>query len=502
MKDSILGIDAGTSSIKCGLYDLAGRELFKSSSSYKNIHIDPDRIEIDPAALWNAVAGAIREITDKNSGKYRITAVGLCAIMVMPVLLDRYRNVIRPVIHWFDSRLQEQYFKVKRKGLDRLIAKYSGSALTGESTVNALSWIKEHEPESYKRISVFFMLKDFIRYKLTGEIFSDYGDASGTQMLESKQWRWSNELISGLGFDKNFYPELRRPFEIGGYVTDEASRETGLVRGTPVAIGSGDGITTIFGLGIYREGQSGITVGSAGVIAAPSKSYPEDKKLRAYIFCHPMCDRWFLLMATASSGEIFKWYNENIIADCKITYSDLDREAEGSRAGSDGLIFLPYLLGSRNPYSNPKASGVLLGLKYRHKRRDITRAILEGISFELADIFEVQEEILSGSGIETDEVKLSGGITRSGFWQQLLADILGRDLVTTEIKELGTLGSSIIAAIAVGAFSDFETAVNSMVKDSYRLEHASRLRDFYRTRLEYFREIYKTLEPKFELFDN
>ena len=429
MRDSILGIDAGTSSIKCALYDLAGRELLKSSSSYKNIHIAPDHIEIDPEALWNAVACSIRKITDKNSGKYRIIAVGLCAIMVMPVLLDRNRDVIRPVIHWFDSRLQRQYFKVKKKGHDRLIAKYSGSALTGESTVNALSWIKEHEPECYKRISFFFMLKDFIRFKLTGEVFSDYGDASGTQMLESKQWRWSNELISGLGFDKNFYPELRRPFEIGGYVTDEASNVTGLVGGTPVAVGSGDGITTIFGLGIYREGQSGITVGSAGVIAAPSKSYPEDRKLRAYVFCHPMCDRWFLLMATASSGEIFKWYNDNIIADNRITYADLDREAEGSRAGSDGLIFLPYLLGSRNPYSNPKASGVLLGLKYRHKRQDVTRAILEGISFELADIFEVQEEILSVSGIEIDEVKLSGGITRSGFWQQLLADVLGRDLV-------------------------------------------------------------------------
>jgi xylulokinase len=502
MKDTILGIDAGTSSIKCALYDPSGRELFKSSSTYENIHIGADKIEIDPEMLWHAVASAVREIIAKNAGKYRIAAVGLCAIMIMPVLLDRERNVIRPVIHWFDSRMQKQYFDVKKKGYDKLISQYSGSALTGESTVNALSWIKKYEPENYKRIYTFFMLKDFIRYKLTANIYSDFGDASGTQMLDTKKWQWSIELITELGFNKDFFPELHRPYEIGGYVTVEASKVTGLVKGTPVAIGSGDGITTIFGLGIYNEGQSGITVGSAGVIAAPARTYPEDSKLRAYIFCHPMCDRWFLLMATASSGEIFKWYNDNITADREITYSDLDREAEKSRAGSAGLVFLPYLLGSRNPYSNPRASGVLLGLRYRHKRQDITRAILEGISFELADIFEVQEEILSGNGIRIDEVKLSGGIIRSMFWQQLLADILGRDLVTTKIKELGTLGASIIAAIAAGVFNDFETAVDSMVVDDYRLDHDTGQKDFYKTGLNYFREIYKALEPKFDLFDN
>jgi xylulokinase len=346
------------------------------------------------------------------------------------------------------------------------------------------------------------MLKDFIRYNLTGNLLSDFGDASGTQILDTRKWQWSRELISQLGFDENFFPELHKPFEIGGYVTDEASAATGLIKGTPVAIGSGDGITTIFGLGIYKEGHVGITVGSAGVIAASTKKYPEDRKLRAYILCHPMCDRWFLLMATASSGEIFKWYNENIIKDKKITYSELDREAEKSSAGANGLLFLPYLLGSRNPHSNPKANGVLLGLRYRHKRQDITRAILEGISFELEDIFEVQEEILSGHGIRIDEVKLSGGITRSRFWQKLLADILGRDLTTTKIKELGTLGASIIAAIAIGAFSDFESAISSMVIDDYRLSHDSKIKDFYKTRFNNFREIYSTLEPKFDLFDN
>ena len=158
MKDAILGIDAGTSGIKCALYDLSGKELLKSSGVYRNIHDSPDKIEIDPESLWETVARAIRDIVEKNSGRHRIAAIGICAIMIMPVLLDRERNVIRPVIHWFDSRLQKQYFEVKKKGFDKLISECSGSALTGESTVNALFWIKEHEPENYKRIHTFIML--------------------------------------------------------------------------------------------------------------------------------------------------------------------------------------------------------------------------------------------------------------------------------------------------------------------------------------------------------
>ncbi len=501
MKDTVLGIDAGTSSIKCTLYDFNGKELIKSSREYNNIQVSTDRLEIDTDVLWSAVIDAIGEIVEKNSSKFRITAIGLCAIMIMPVFLDRWKKVIRPVIHWFDARLHKQYFVVKKLGLDRMIAKFSGSILTGESTVNAISWIKQNEPQNYKKIYKFFMLKDFIRYKLTGNILSDFGDASGSQMLDTRKWQWSHELISGLAFNEDFYPELHKPFEIGGYITEEASALTGLVRGTPVAIGSGDGITTIFGLGIYKEGQAGITVGSAGVIAASTKTYPEDKKLRAYIFCHPMCDRWFLLMATASSGEIFKWYNENMIADKEISFSDLDAEAEESSPGSDGLIFLPYLLGSRHPYSNPRACGVLLGLRYRHKRHDITRAFLEGISFELMDIFEVQKEILEKYKIAVREVKLSGGITKSRFWSQLLADVMGTDLITTKTKELGTLGASIIAAVAIGAFNDFESAISNMVKDDYTLSYNRRLRELYDRKFSDFRLLYKTLEPGFERFD-
>ncbi|MEI7615087.1 MAG: FGGY family carbohydrate kinase [Actinomycetota bacterium] len=504
MDEAVLGMDIGTSSIKCVMFDLEGTEVFSSSNSYDLLRTNPDCIEIDPEVLWQSVAGAIHKITRQNSEnkkKYRISAVGICAMMVMPVLMDKDNNVIRPIIHWFDSRLQKQYFKLKKEGKDKIVSFYSGSAVTGESTVNALDLIKENEPDNYKKINKFFMIKDFIRFKLTGKIYSDYGDASGTQLLDTKKWEWSSQSIAELGFKRDMFPDLLKPADKGGFVTKEAARLTGLDENTPVAIGSGDGITTIFGLGTYADGQTGITVGSAGIVATASKLFPEDIKQRSYVFCHPFCDRWYSLMATASSGEIFRWYNNSIIKNDRVSYADLDKEASECPAGAEGLIFLPYLLGSRNPYSNPNACGMMLGLRYKHDRKHLTRAILEGICFELKDILRVQEEILSKKTIKIKEAGLSGGICQSSFWTQLLADILQTDFVTSKTKELGALGASIMAAASSGLYKNLEEALNHMVREDKKIIHNKELEDIYSRKFDLFHEMYKVFENKFDLFN-
>ena len=389
-------------------------------------------------------------------------------MMIMPVLLDNDNTVIRPIIHWFDERLQSQYYKLKKSGKDKIIADISGSSLTGESTFNALDWIRENEPLNFARINKFFMIKDFVGFKMTGSMMSDYGDASGSQMLDTKKWQWpdsSREIIDGLNIKKSILPELAKPQDLRGRLTRQASNLTGLPEGIPVAIGSGDGITTIFGLGTYRDGQAGLIVGSAGVLAASAKNFPKDDKFRTYIFCHPFCDRWYSLMATASSGEVFRWYYNSIVKNRDVSMAELDNEAASVAPGSDGVMFLPYLLGSRNPYSNPGATGVFLGLRYKHERKHLTRAVLEGISFELLDLLKVEEEILAKNNININEIKLAGGIINSGFWMQLLSDILQKDLVTTSAKELGALGSAVIASVAAGVYKDLETAIKKMVRD-------------------------------------
>lgn len=505
-KEAILGIDVGTSGIKCSFFDYEGKEILSSSSDYALLNPSPGVFEIDTEVLWKTVIEAIKKIllqNEKNRKNYRISAIGICAMMIMPVLLDNNNAVIRPIIHWFDERLQSQYYKLKKSGKDKVIADISGSSLTGESTFNALDWVRENEPLNFARINKFFMIKDFIGFKLTGNIMSDYGDASGSQMLDTKKWQWpdsSRGIIDGLNIKKSILPELGKPEGLRGRVTRQASDLTGLPEGIPVAIGSGDGITTIFGLGTYRDGQTGLVVGSAGVLAVSAKNFPKDDRSRTYVFCHPFCDRWYSLMATASSGEVFRWYYNSIVKNSSVSMAQLDNEAVSVAPGSDGVLFLPYLLGSRNPYSNPGATGVFLGLRYKHERKHMTRAVLEGISFELLDLLRVEEEILAKNNINISEVKLAGGIINSGFWMQLLSDILQKDLVTTGVKELGALGSAVIASVAAGVYWDLETAVKNMVRDERIIKCNPELKGTYEEKFKLFREMYKTLESKFEKF--
>jgi len=507
MKDTILGIDIGTSSIKCCLFSLKGKELFSSSNQYDLLNPSPGVFEIDTSALWDATVKALRDITcqisstpgSRYGNRYKIVAAGVCAMMIMPVLMDKNKEVIRHVIHWFDDRLHKQYYKLKNLGRDRIIAEFSGSSLTGESTVNALDLIKETESENYGKIAKFLMIKDFIRYKLTGKILSDFGDASGTQMLDTKKWRWASDTIKELGFNRAIFPELARPSDVGGCITKEAASITGLPEGIPVAVGSGDGITTIFGLGTNKNGQTGLIIGSAGVFATAASIFPEDSNLRAYIFCHPFCDRWYSLLATASSGATLKWYLNSILKKEHLSFPDLDKEASKVSPGSDGLLFLPYILGSRNPYSNPKATGVLMGLRYKHERSHITRAVFEGIVFEILDILKAQEEILSGNKLKISEIKVAGGITNSAFWMQMVADILQKDLIITNVKELGALGSAIFAAVASGVYNDLEEATSHMVKNKKTVSANGELKAIYESKFDKFKDIYLTLKDKFEV---
>ncbi len=502
MEDAIIGIDIGTSSIKCCLFDKHGLEVSTSSTQYGLLNPAPGIFEIDASVLWDAVIQSIKDITGQVSGgklgKYRIVSAGICAMMVMPVLLDNNYDVIRPVVHWIDERLQKQYYKLKKLGKHSIVSESSGSSLTGESTVNSLAFIKENEPQSYKKIRKFLMIKDFVRFKLTGRVLSDFGDASGTQLLDARKWQWSDTAINELGFDKSFFPQLAKSDQNGGTVTSEAAGITGLPQGIPVAVGSGDGITTIFGLGALDDGQTGVIVGSAGVLASPSTAFPMDKKYRTYIFCHPLADRWFSIMATASSGETFKWYLNSILKNDGLKFEDLDHEA--SKVGNDlgGLLFLPYILGARNPHSNPNATGVFFGLRHKHKREHLTRAVMEGICLELLEILRVQEEVLCQNNISIGEIKLAGGITKSAFWTQLLADIFQKDIIVTRARQSGALGCAMMASVVCGIYENLQQAANSMVHNERIVRHNENLKDIYDHKFKCFREIYETLKDKFD----
>jgi xylulokinase len=499
-REAFLGIDVGTSSIKCSLVGCRGEDFSTSSAEYPLLVPAPGMAEIDGESVWTVTARLIRKTLGSAGDPVEVLGVGVCAMMIMPVLLDAHRRVVRPIIHWHDERLAAQSLQIKRLGKAESVARYSGSLLTAEGTINALSWVKEHEPDAYGRIDRFVMMKDFVRLKLCGELATDYGDASGSAMLDVRGWQWSTELIDELGFEKSFFPELRRPEEAAGRITVEAAAQTGLKEGTPVAVGTGDGICTILGLGTIEDGDIGFTVGSAGVIGAVSGKLPLDQRHRNYIFCHPLGRRWYSIMATASSGDALRWYRNRLLGEPGTPYGELDREAASVPPGAEGLLFLPYLSGSRNPHSNPDAVGLFIGLRHKHERKFLTRAVLEGILYELRDLFEVESEILSATGTEMKRIKVSGGIVRSGFWSQMLADVLGRDVELTQTQELGAFGSCLLASVAAGYHDGLPTAVARMVKPGRVLRFDGEKAGVYKAKYESFRTLYRQLEPVFGMF--
>ena len=498
--EAFLGIDVGTSSIKCSLVGCRGEDFSTSSAEYPLLTPGPGMAEIDGETVWEVTARLVRETLGPVQDSLEILGIGVCAMMIMPVLLDSRRQLVRPIIHWHDERLAAQSAQIKKQGKAEPVARYSGSLLTGESTINALSWVKEHEPHAYGRIDKFVMIKDFIRLKLCGELATDYGDASGSLMLDIRDWEWSLDLIEQLGFEKSFFPELRRPEEVAGRITAEASARTGLREGTPVAVGTGDGICTILGLGTIEDGDIGFTVGSAGVIGAVSGKLPLDQGHRNYIFCHPLGRRWYSIMATASSGDALRWYRNRLLGEPGTPYSGLDREAATVSPGAEGLVFLPYLSGSRNPHSNPDAVGLFVGLRHKHERRFLTRAVLEGILYELRDLFEVESEILSRTGTELKRIKVSGGIVRSAFWSQMLADVLGREVELTQTQELGAFGCCLLASVAAGFHDSLPAAVGRMVKPGSVLPFDPEKNALYGAKYESFRRLYRQMEPVFGLF--
>lgn len=495
---AFLGIDIGTSSLKCSLYDMAGKEIATLSGSYPLIELGPGRMEIDAEVLWTSVAALVRKMTDADAGMHDVASVAVCAMMIMPVLLDGARSPLRPIIHWQDERLAQKILTLKKTEMERFILQSAGSLLTAESTISALLWVRENEPDTFRKLDRFVMTKDYIRLKLCGNLCTDYGDASGTLLLDVRNWKWSSELSERLGLQARLFPDLAPADAGAGFVTDAAAAVTGLRAGIPVATGTGDGICTILGLGALEHGDVGITVGSAGVIGVSSTKLPLDASCRNYIFCHPVRGKWYSLMATAASGDTLRWYRNSILRNPAVPYAELDKEAAAVAPGADGVIFLPYILGSRNPYSNPRAAGTFVGLRHKHDRGVLTRAVMEGILYEMLDLQRVEKEII---GNTLGKVRVSGGILRSRFWLRMLADMVGHELLLTEAQELGTLGCAVLASVAAGCHESIEAAVAKMVHVTNTVPSDPSLHARYQEKYQIFRRLYHDLEGVFEVLD-
>jgi xylulokinase len=486
-----LGIDVSTTATKALLIDKGGHLVAVASTEYPFETPHPLWSEQHPDLWWTGAQKSIRAVIQKSGvTPENIRAVGLTGQMHGLVLLDEAGQVLRPAILWNDQRTQAQCDQIHGLlGREKFISISGNVALTG-FTAPKILWVAQNEPEVYEKVRHILLPKDFVRFQLTGEYGMDKADGSGTVLFDLKQRSWSAEILTALQIKPEWLPPTFEGSAFTGVISKSAAEATGLVAGTPVAAGGGDQAAQAVGVGAVEPGIVGLTVGTSGVVFATTPSALIEPEGRLHAFCHAVPGAWHFMGVMLSAAGSLQWYRDTLATG--IPFDELSHEAAGAPAGCEGLQFLPYLSGERTPYPDPQARGGFIGLTIRHDRPHLTRAVMEGVSFGLKDIF----TLIQNSGLkDIQQVRASGGGTKSPLWRQILASVLNSELVTVNTTEGAAFGAALLAGVGAGTWPDVRTACRETIQITGQTDPLARDVDVYRKSYSVYRELYPALKP-------
>ncbi|MDQ2899969.1 MAG: xylulokinase [Acidobacteriota bacterium] len=486
-----LGIDTGTGSTRALLVDERGAVRAGFTAPHEEMRMDkPQWAEQRPENWWGAAIVAIRGALAKAGvGAGSVRGVGLSGQMHGLVILDREDAVIRPSLIWCDQRSQRQVeFINDRVGKEKVLACIANPVLTG-FTLPKLLWVRDHEPEQFERVRHVLLPKDYVRFRLTGEYATEVSDASGTALLDVVNRRWSFELMDLLGLDRAILPKLHESTELTGTVSAEAARLTGLLVGTPVAGGGGDQAASAVGNGIVESGIISCTLGTSGVVFAHMEQVAYDPAGRVHTFCHAVPGKWHVMGVTQGAGLSLQWFRNQLAPG--VDYDALMTEAAQAAAGSQGLFWLPYLMGERTPHLDSLARGGWIGLTARHTRADLIRALIEGVCYSQRDCLDIIEQL----SVRVDSVRASGGGARSAFWRRLLTDILGKRVATLATQEGSAYGAALLAMVGTGAYGSVPEVCRAVIREVDSVDPDMADAAVYRKGHATYRALYPALQP-------
>jgi xylulokinase len=487
----VLGLDVSTTATKAVLLDAEGTVHAASSPEYTFETPQPLWSEQDPRLWWDGTITAIRTALAASGVEGGdVEAVGLAGQMHGLVALDPHDDVLRPAILWNDQRTEAECDEIRETiGRDRLIAVTGNDALAG-FTAPKLMWVRRHEPDVWSRIAHILLPKDLVRLRLTGDHAVDRADGAGTLLFDLGARDWSAEVVDALGIDTAWLPTTYEGPAITGSISAEAADATGLRAGTPVVAGGGDQAAAAVGVGAVEPGVVSLSLGTSGVVFTATDEPLIDPEGRLHSFCHAVPDRWHVMGVMLSAAGSLQWFRDALASG--VAFPALLDEALGAPPGSDGVLFLPYLSGERTPYPDPHARGAFVGLAARHGRSHLTRSVLEGVAFGLKDSLELMRTV-GVTGF--DEIRATGGGSKSAVWRQILADVLEMPVVTTTSSEGAAQGAAMLAATGVGWFADVQDACRTLVTPGERVEPSPA--DVYRERYAQYRALYPALAPTF-----
>lgn len=467
----IISHDLGTGGDKCTIFDEMGRMVAKASEEVKTYSPEVRWSEQKPEDWWEAVKNTNKKVLDKagiNPGE--VEGIGFDAHTAGCVPVDSKGNLLRDkTIIWNDGRSVKQGSELVEKfGFERWYNLIGGGHGPEMYTSSKILWMKENERDIYDKTYKFLGTKDYIVYKLTGSMMTDFGDASTTGMLNLKKREWAKDLLESAGIDINKLPELHKSTDIAGYIKEDVARELGMVAGTPVVAGTGDLMATT--VGAVTGDKPYCYIGTSSWITISGKEPILSLDSRPFVFCHAIPDEYVSNLAIYCAGDALKWLRDNFCFEEKHeaekraldVYNVMDEEASKIRPGSGKLLFIPHLMGGGAARKSPNTRGAFIGLGISHGKGNVIRSVLEGVSFALKDIMEEFEKL---SGQSNDELYLVGGGGKSDLWRQILANVMNKKIVCPLIGlETASFGTAVIVGVGIGLYKDFSIRQELQIK--------------------------------------
>ena len=465
----VLGIDLGTSGTKTVLFDQNGKGMASATVEYPMYQPQNGWAEQDPADWANAAVATIHTVLEKSGvNPADVVSLGISGQMHGLVMLDEQNQVIRPSIIWCDQRTAKECEEITEKaGYENLIRITANPALPG-FTLSKLIWVRNHEPENYARCRHVLLPKDYVRFVLTGDFATEVSDASGMQMLDVPNRCWSEELLKILDIDPAMLAKVYESCEVTGNISAEAAAKTGLSEKTLVVGGAGDNAAAAVGTGVVEDGKAFTTIGTSGVVFAHTDKLAIDPKGRVHTFCCAVPGAWHVMGVTQAAGLSLKWFRDTFCAAEKEAaaqmgvdpYELTNQEAARSPIGANKLLYAPYLMGERTPHLDSDCRGMFFGLSAMHQRRDLLRAVMEGVSYSRNDCL----GILAEMGVAPETMLACGGGGKSPLWRQMLADVMNCPVATTVNTEGPALGVAILASVGAGLYSSVQEACRQMIR--------------------------------------
>jgi xylulokinase len=486
-----LGIDIGTGGSRALLVDEKGSVVASYTAAHEDMQMErPLWAEQRPENWWDAAQLAIRGVLEQAGATGSLVqGIGLSGQMHGLTLLDEADHVIRPALIWCDQRSQAQVDWVNETVGREKVLEYTANPVVTGFTLPKLLWVRDNEPAQFARVRKVLLPKDYVRFRLTGEYASEVSDASGTSLFDVVNRRWSYDMADACGLDRSILPPVYESVDVTGKITDSAANATGLAAGTPVVGGGGDQAASAVGNGIVESGIVSCTLGTSGVVFAHMDKPHYDSKGRVHTFCHAVRNKWHVMGVTQGAGLSLQWFRNQLAPG--LEYDGLTEQAATSPRGSQGLYWLPYLMGERTPHLDPTARAAWVGLTASHTRADMVRSVIEGVCYSQKDGLDIIEEM----GVPVESVRLSGGGARSPFWRQLMADVMNKRVVTLSTQEGSAYGAALLAATGTGAYGSIEECCRAAIREDAEVNPRAEEAKAYQDLHDVYQVIYPALKP-------